>query len=264
MRRVLVALVLVIVLALGTAALASPETWAGLPVVNVVVNGRTLSVPGVVVEGRSMAPVRALVESLGGTVTWDQASYTANVVAPEVAHLQAEIAALKAENAQLRGRLQPVAPVGGPVSTRANPAAPGVPQTIFVKSLLADFTARVTLLESVRGDAAWQRVKAANMVNQEPAAGTEYILARFHFELITIADDRALDVSPTQFTAISSGGREYEAVSMVTPDPSLRTNLYSGSSHEGWVAFQVARDDAAPVVAYGRHVDGTGGIWFRL
>lgn len=264
MRKLVVALVAVTALALGTAAVAAPETLAGLPLVNVIVNGRALPAPGVVVEGKSMAPVRALAESLGGSVTWDQTTFTATITAPDVTQLQAEITQLKAENAALLAKLQPVAPIRGTVSTQTNPAAVGTTQTQFVKGFPFDYTARVTLLEVIRGDAAWTSLKAANVFNEEPTTGTEYILARFRFELVTIGDDKALAVSPAQFTAISSAGREYEPVHVTTPDPSLRTSLYSGSSHEGWVAFQAAVDDAAPVAAFGRHTDGTGGIWFKL
>ncbi|MDB4894802.1 MAG: hypothetical protein JWN15_1064, partial [Firmicutes bacterium] len=215
MRKALVAGLIVTVLAVGTAVAAGSETFGGLPVVRVVVNGKTLSVPGVVVEGRSMAPVRAIGEAVGGTVTWDQATYTATITAPDAAQLQAENAKLKADLAALNAKLSAgstpsPAPEGGAGSSRSNPAPAGSALTVAVDGILDKYTAKVTLLETVRGDAAWQKIKAANMFNGEPKAGMEYIAARFKFELVTIADGKALDLSPVNFDAISSAGREYD------------------------------------------------------
>jgi hypothetical protein len=265
MRKALVAGLMVTVLAVGTAVAAGSETFGGLPVVRVVMNGKTLSVPGVVVEGRSMAPVRAIGEAVGGTVTWDQATYTATITAPDAAQLQAENQKLRADLETLKAQLKPApTPTGGPGSSRSTPAPEGSALSVSVDDILDKYTAKVTLVETVRGDAAWQKIQAANMFNNEPKAGMEYIAARFKFELVTIADGKALDLSPVNFDAISSAGREYDMAMVVAPEPSLGTKLYGGAAHEGWAVFQVAKDDNAPVVAYGRKYDGTGGIWFSL
>lgn len=245
MRKSFLVLVLLAVVGLSTVAVAAGETFGGLPVVQVIVNGKALGTPGVVVEGRSMAPVRALAEALGAEVSWDQATQTATITTPDA-------------------KPQPPSPWNG-VSTRTNPAGIGNTQTIFVKSSLDDYTAKVTLLEVVRGDQAWQKLQAANPYNDPPKDGQEYIVAKFRFELVTIAGGKALDVSPVQFSAISGTGRAYDTLITVTgPEPSLRTSLYAESTHEGWVTFAVEKTDTAPVVAYGRRFDGTGGIWFSL
>lgn len=100
--------------------------------------------------------------------------------------------------------------------------------------------------------------------NDPPEDGFEYIAARVQFELLTMAGDKALDLHALDFQAISSTGREYEDAVVVEPAPAIGANLYAGATHEGWVVFQVAKDDTAPVMTYGRTYDGTGGIWFTL
>lgn len=272
MRKLILAATMAAVLALGSVVVAAPETVAGLPIVRVIVNGKALDVPGVNVEGRSMAPVRAVAESLGGTISWDQATSTATIAAPDGVKLQAENDQLKAEIATLRSELealklktQPAAPAPGNIGlSRTNPAPLGSALSVAVKSILDEYTAKVTLQEVVRGEAAWQKVQGANLFNDPPKEGFEYIAARIKFELFTSLGDKALDLNPAQFRAISSAGREYDWPMVVAPDPSIRTSVYAGATHEGWAVFQVAKDDTAPVLTYGRKYDGTGGIWFSL
>lgn len=57
--------------------------YKGNPIVNVVVNGKTVSsdVPAIIYDGSTLIPLRAAVESIGGQVTWDNSTYTANISA---------------------------------------------------------------------------------------------------------------------------------------------------------------------------------------
>lgn len=80
-----VLLAALVVVAGASVAFASVRgTYKGLPVVGVVVNGRELNpdVPAVVMEGRTLLPVRAVAEALGAKVEWDQGTYTARVTLP--------------------------------------------------------------------------------------------------------------------------------------------------------------------------------------
>jgi uncharacterized repeat protein (TIGR02543 family) len=154
--------------------------------------------------------------------------------------------------------------------SRSNPVGLNSPLSIWVGTFGSanyanDYEVRITLLETIRGDAAWQLIYQANMFNDPPESGFEYILAKVRFEYLTgPTPDTAYDVSPVWFDAVSSGGKDYTWVSVVEPDPSIDTYLYPGASHEGWVAFQVAKNDAKPVMTFGRKYDGTGGVWFKL
>ncbi|WP_438447461.1 stalk domain-containing protein [Gorillibacterium sp. sgz5001074] len=65
---------------LGSTAYANtqPKTYKGYPVVDVNVNGSVLlpEVPAINIEGSTMVPLRAVSESLGAEVMWDDAHST--------------------------------------------------------------------------------------------------------------------------------------------------------------------------------------------
>jgi sugar lactone lactonase YvrE len=52
----------------------------GLPTMNVGSSAVVLDAPPVIVEGRTLVPIRAVVESLGGSVAWDAASRTVTIL----------------------------------------------------------------------------------------------------------------------------------------------------------------------------------------
>lgn len=86
-RKIAILVVLALLTTTGFVYAASVNgTFAGLPIVNVKVNGETLkpAVPGVVLQGRTMLPARAIAESLDAVVSWDQATMTATVTKPDV------------------------------------------------------------------------------------------------------------------------------------------------------------------------------------
>lgn len=150
-------------------------------------------------------------------------------------------------------------------SSRSNPAPKGTSLTIQFEWFLETYNARVTLLETIRGAEAWAKIKEANMFNDPPDQGFEYILLKIRFEYISgPTTNTKYDVSPVFFDAISSNGLEYEYKTIVPPKPWLSASLYPGASHEGWDGYQVAINDANPVLTFGRNYDGTGGIWFKL
>jgi len=128
-----------------------------------------------------------------------------------------------------------------------------------------DYHVRITLTDLVTGNQAWQLIQDANMFNDPPESGFEYILAKVRFEYLAgPTPDTTYYVSSIWFNAISSTGNEYDWPWVVEPDPSLDTTLYPGASHEGWAAFQVAIDDSMPLMTFGRYYDGTGGLWWKL
>lgn len=85
MKRLVVAVLVVALLGGTSVAFASARgTYKGLQVVGVVVNGQELKpdVPAVVMDDRTLLPVRAVAEALGAEVEWDEATYTAKVTLP--------------------------------------------------------------------------------------------------------------------------------------------------------------------------------------
>ncbi len=167
-------------------------------------------------------------------------------------------------------------PTLSPGYSRSNPVGINVPLSIRVGEMgLTRFDdddnkyeVRITLTELVRGEDAWQLIEEANIFNDPPESGHEYILAMIKFEYRTGPTlDTIYEVSPIWFDAVSSTGMVYDAAYKVgcveTPDPSIKISLYPDASHEGWVPFHVAIDDD-PLMNFGRSTDGTGGIWFKL
>lgn len=85
-RKVALILAMVLISACTVYAAAVNGNFAGLPIAKVKINGETLSsdVPGVVLQGRTVLPARAIAESLGAVVSWDAATMTASIIKPSV------------------------------------------------------------------------------------------------------------------------------------------------------------------------------------
>lgn len=132
------------------------------------------------------------------------------------------------------------------------------------------YNVKVTLLEAVRGDKAWQRIKAVSSSNQPPQRGFEYILARIKFEYSArgAPGDCIHELRPEEFTAFSGEGIEYENPLVVSPQPELNAKLRSGESFEGWLVFQTSAGEDRELLRFmasvGRAVEQGGQIWFRL
>jgi hypothetical protein len=83
-------LLIVLLLAMMPAASiygATAAKYSGYDVVNVTLNGSALTfddVPPIIMDGRTLLPLRKVVESVNGIVSWDQATKTASVLKPHV------------------------------------------------------------------------------------------------------------------------------------------------------------------------------------
>ena len=162
-----------------------------------------------------------------------------------------------------------VAPKATPKSTvglaRSNPAPHKTTVTVAVDDILNKFSASVSVGEIIRGEDAWQLVQEANQFNKEPANGYEYLLAKITIKIIkTEKADSQIDISGYSFKLVSSAGKDYESSFAVDPEPSLNSRLYAGASNTGWAVFTVKKEDASPLLTFGRKYDGTGGAWFKV
>jgi hypothetical protein len=165
------------------------------------------------------------------------------------------------------------APIPG--SSPFSPAPVGglVQSTVYSggsASSLEPYDVKITLLEVMRGEKAWDLIKEASVSNKPPKAGSEYILARIRFDYSAsgVPGDKVWEISNEQFTALSSDGKLYETPSIVLPKPELSGSLRSGGSIEGWRVFQVPREDNKPLMTFD---PASGGgmlrgkvIWFQL
>ena len=130
------------------------------------------------------------------------------------------------------------------------------------------YDVEITLLEVVRGEDAWERIKAQGVSSETPKAGFEYVLARIGFRYSRRGKglgDEAYKLTEGQFIAVSADGQEeYEIPSVLQqPQPQLVDTLFhSGESREGWILMQVPEDEKKPLLVYKReHVEGVYGIW---
>jgi hypothetical protein len=130
----------------------------------------------------------------------------------------------------------------------------------------------ITVLETVRGEEALERLKAASPDNPMPAKGFEYIVARIKFEFKGryVPDNLNFDLgdAPLQWVALSSDLIEYPRISVKVPKPPLAGMVKPGDSVEGWVAFAVDKNDKGPVMVFDPDTGGATGrgrtLFFKL
>lgn len=195
-------------------------------------------------EGNTYLPVRAIGNAMGLSVAWDGAANKVVLGGEEIPSQE-----------------EPRAPIEK--STRSNPAAIGTKQSFEKENVIEKYSGSVSVDEVIRGEEAWAIVSEANRFNSAPAEGYEYLLAKISISINTIDKvDAKADISPVNFTLVSTDGKDYEHALSVTLNDEVRSSLYAGASHTGWAAFQVRKDDANPTIAYARSFDGTGGVWF--
>lgn len=153
-----------------------------------------------------------------------------------------------------------------------NPAAVGARVETMIQCGGEPCDARIFLLEVVRGEKAWQRIKAASSSNAAPKGDLEYLLARMRFEMSSrTPGSKSYQIrsgQTGQFLAFSAEGQPYETPALVLPKPELEGTLRSGESIEGWLAFLVLKSEAKPLMNFDPASGAAKGqgklIWFRL
>jgi serine/threonine protein kinase len=98
----------------------------------------------------------------------------------------------------------------------------------------------VQVLETVRGDAAWNRLYDANTFNDPAPEGMEYLLVKVRARA-TFTGNAARQL---YFVVTGDGLREYTR-SGVPPEPKLETELVSGSVSVGWIAFPIGKHEGS-------------------
>jgi hypothetical protein len=115
------------------------------------------------------------------------------------------------------------------------------------------YDVKITVVEVLRGERAWQMVKAAGAGNLPPASGLEYLFVRVRFEFSARAQPHHYDytLDPAQFSAMSAATAPYAPADLAAPvKPELRGLIHSGDSAEGWVAFLIPRGDHTPLMVF--------------
>jgi hypothetical protein len=149
--------------------------------------------------------------------------------------------------------------------SRSKPASINTPLTIHFGYSWGQLTdAEITLLNVKRGATAWSAIQEANQFNSEPEEGMEYLLAKFRFKVIKTSDDKSYSLGSYDFSAISENGVVYDSPFVVLPSPELSGDLYAGATKEGWVAFEIDKADATPLLSFNRDSNGQDELWFSL
>jgi Domain of unknown function (DUF4352) len=133
------------------------------------------------------------------------------------------------------------------------------------------YDAKITVLEVVRAEKAWDLLKQANASNPLPRPGFDYVLARVRFEFSarTSPAPDSYVVNETQFAATDADGREFAVPDISTyPQPALRGTLKPGDSLEGWLVFLVPKNVSRPLMVFREDVGEVshrgGGTWLEL
>lgn len=187
-------------------------------------------------------PIRSVANLCGKEVGWDQATQTITLTSKGASS-------------------------GGSTSasySRTNPAPIGTIQSVIIKDYAATYNISAVVQSVERGASAWNKIKEANMFNDEAKAGYEYILAKLRVSVNSVSDDSAMELSGYSFTAFSSDNVEYDLPFVVEPSPQFGGQVYAGGTSEGYVVFEVKKTDAKPKIVIGQDYRGAGGIWFAL
>ena len=209
----------------------------------VLVNGKEFvsDPPALEVNGSTYLPLRAIGNALGVPVNWNE----------ELRQAEVGNSASVAETSQY---------------SRTNPAPLNTVQ-IFVQSE-EDYgdsacSVSVRVLETIRGDIAWEKIKNDNRYNNPAPDGYEYIIAKIATSVISTKIDRSIEIDSFKFDCFSGNNEEYDAV-YISLEDELSETLYAGGNGEGYLVFCVKKEDKSPKIAFCRNYDGTGGIWFNL
>lgn len=134
----------------------------------------------------------------------------------------------------------PPTPTSGPMGmSRGNPYPPDemVPAPNW----------DVRVLESVRGEAAWRMVEAANPYNDPAPEGMEYLLVNIRARC-TYADTEQHSISEGDFSLTGDSLVSYSSEFAAGLEPELSAQLLSGGEAEGWVAFLVGQEEGSLIL----------------
>lgn len=144
----------------------------------------------------------------------------------------------------------------GSAGTRSDPVTFG--ETINLQGTFADYDADweefdadldITIIESIRGEEAWNIISNENQFNDPAPEGKEYIINRVRVLLKNAtSDDLKTTFSDSDFDYISSSGSSYSTEYAVIPDE-LNVELFNDGQSEGNIMGVVDIDDT-PLIRY--------------
>jgi hypothetical protein len=133
------------------------------------------------------------------------------------------------------------------------------------------YNVEITLLEFIRGNEAWERIKVQGSFKEPPKAGFESVLVHIRFGYFRRSrgtEGEVYRLTKGQFAAVSPDGKtEYEIPNVLSqPQPQLIDSIFSpGESRDGWILLQVSQDNKKPLLIFKRqNIEGVHGIWGHI
>ncbi len=145
--------------------------------------------------------------------------------------------------------------------TMDNPVPIGQPLDLIMNN---NTYFNITVLETIRGDQAWQMVYQANMFNSPPEENKEYIVAKIRVEYTnSTIPDNVLSISSLNFGTLSNN-QLLEDIFVVNPSPELSVDLLPGGMGEGYISGIVFKDDPNALLYFKDNFFGNTRFYFAI
>jgi hypothetical protein len=106
------------------------------------------------------------------------------------------------------------------------------------------------VLEVIRGDEAYDALMEANMFNEPPRDGFEYILLKLHVRNLGTVEE-AEDIGGNMFHVTGDSNVLYRYPYVVEPEPELEVRLYPGGEWTGWLAYEFGVEEENLLLVFG-------------
>jgi len=100
----------------------------------------------------------------------------------------------------------------------------------------------IQILDTTRGEEAWNLIKAENSFNDPPHEGMEYILVMIK-ATSTHEENEEHSISSWDFKLTGSNLVAYDSASVLAPSPELDAEVFPGGEAEGWIVFEIRQEE---------------------
>ncbi len=145
--------------------------------------------------------------------------------------------------------------------SRQNPVPRG-----FAVSLVYDKTMHfeIGVVEVIRGDEAWKRIRAANQFNDAPKPDQEYVLVRFIVNYVDGPTDAPYELDSYYAFKSVTMMQMMRSPSVASMSSDIELKLFPGGRASIWAAKFVQKDDPTPLLVLGSDDNGKGGFYFAI
>lgn len=193
--------------------------------------------------------------------------------APSIDLSSMSLEQLTALRAQVDAAIQKLQAAASPTdqlesATRKAPAIAGQTVKLAVESYTMKYTVLITLEEVYRGKA-YEKFMGKRYKPDLKSKDDEYIVAKVAITFLSLEeaqeDDPQLTVNAIMnFKTYNSDGAQYDNVNYGVADEDELKPIYEGATTEGFIQFEVSKDDPAPYLVYIPDPFQKSAAWFRL